>query len=52
MSCYNGCKSLGYPDCNDVQDNCRASGGTVSEFGCEYTKNAGIVLLACYFGYH
>ena len=27
-SCYQQCKSYGYPDCNDMQASCRASGGT------------------------
>ncbi len=27
-SCYQRCKSYGYPDCNDMQASCRASGGT------------------------
>ena len=26
MSCYNKCKSLGYPDCSDMYASCRASG--------------------------
>ncbi|MBP3346253.1 MAG: hypothetical protein J6L86_04390 [Alphaproteobacteria bacterium] len=28
MSCYNKCIKNGYPDCNDMQASCRASGGT------------------------
>ena len=27
-SCYEQCKSLGYPDCTDMHASCRASGGT------------------------
>ena len=28
MSCYNKCKSNGYPDCTDMHASCQASGGT------------------------
>ena len=28
ISCYQRCKSYGYPDCSELHANCRASGGT------------------------
>lgn len=28
ISCYNECKSYGYPDCTDMHASCRASGGS------------------------
>ena len=37
-SCYQQCKSYGYPDCSDMQNSCRASGGTP-------------VFESCYCGY-
>ena len=33
-SCYQLCKSYGYPDCNDMQDSCRVSGGTPLFLNC------------------
>ncbi|MBQ8630980.1 MAG: hypothetical protein IJ479_04585, partial [Alphaproteobacteria bacterium] len=28
VTCYQQCKNYGYPDCNDMQASCRASGGS------------------------
>ena len=38
-SCYAQCKSYGYPDCNDMQDSCRAQGNTSSLQNC-FTSDA------------
>ncbi len=35
-SCYNRCKTYGYLDCNDMQANCRADGGTPVFQFCGY----------------
>ena len=41
MRCYNKCKTDGYPDCNDMHANCRASGGTPVFQDCAYTDSFG-----------
>ncbi len=28
MSCYEQCKTYGYPDCDDMETSCQASGGS------------------------
>ena len=38
-TCYNECKSRGYPDCNDMHASCRASGGTPVFQHCTYPGN-------------
>ena len=45
MSCYNKCKSFGYPACNDMQSSCRASGGTPDYVYCvDNSSSNGYVL--------
>ena len=41
-SCYNRCKSYGWPDCNDMHASCRAQGGSPVVQAC--TSNDGYVL--------
>ena len=48
-SCYNQCKIYGYPDCNDMQASCRASGGTPVFQYCDYGDLYG-TSLGAYFG--
>ena len=40
-SCYEQCKSYGYPDCNDMHASCRASGGTPVFQYCASTTGSG-----------
>ena len=35
-SCYEQCKTYGYPDCNDLEISCRSSGGTLELQYCGY----------------
>ncbi len=47
-SCYEQCKSYGYPDCTDMHARCRASGGTPVFQGCTKGYNTNFVaLFAC-----
>ena len=39
MSCYNKCKSYGYPDCPDMLTSCQASGGAPVFHECIYDFN-------------
>ena len=41
-SCYEQCKSYGYPDCTDMHASCRASGGTPVFQNCYNFANPGI----------
>ena len=45
MSCYDKCKSFGYPDCFDLHANCRASGGTSVYQYCTYGDYGGAVIV-------
>ena len=45
-NCYQECKSYRWPDCKDMQDSCRASGGTPRFQSCGYTYS-NVVTYAC-----
>ena len=49
ISCYEQCKTYGYPDCTDMHANCRASGGTPVSQGCRNFGNGGINFLIANF---
>ncbi len=41
MSCYNKCKSYGYPDCTEMHASCRISGGFPTFYTCPNNENNG-----------
>ncbi len=45
-SCYEQCKAKGYPDCDDIQKNCLASGHIPVLRGCYYLGGNGINVIA------